>query len=59
MPEMAQLWITSVLAIFLRHGISKSQSAAESAADAAADAASAAEISAIKKVSTKIKKATG
>ena len=35
MPEMAQLWITSLLAIFLRHGISKSQQAAEVAAEAA------------------------
>jgi hypothetical protein len=35
MPEMAQVCITSILAIFLRHGVSKSQVAAEAAVEAA------------------------
>ena len=35
MPEMLQICITSVLAIFLRHGISKSQDASEAAVEAA------------------------
>ena len=39
--ECLQISVTSVLAIFLRHGISKTQDAAEDAAEAAADAASA------------------
>ena len=41
MPEMLQICITSILAIFLRHGVQKTQDAAEDAAEAAADAASA------------------
>ena len=56
LSEALQLVVTSGLAVFLRHGISKTQNAAEDAADAAADAASAAEISAIKKISPKVKK---
>jgi hypothetical protein len=40
MPEMLQICITSILAIFLRHGVQKTQDAAEDAAEAAADAAS-------------------
>tara|TARA_Y100001951_G_scaffold23850_1_gene18464 strand:+ start:305 stop:562 length:258 start_codon:yes stop_codon:yes gene_type:complete len=40
--EMLQLIVTSGLAVFLRHGISKSQDAAEDAAECAADAANAA-----------------
>ena len=35
LAEMLQVVVTSVLAIFLRHGISKSQDAAEDAAEAA------------------------
>ena len=37
---MLQVVVTSVLAIFLRHGIAKTQDAAEDAAEAAVDAAS-------------------
>jgi hypothetical protein len=38
--EALQVVVTAVLAIFLRHGISKTQDAAEDAAEAAVDAAS-------------------
>ena len=41
LAQMLQVVVTSVLAIFLRHGIAKTQDAAEDAAEAAADAASA------------------
>jgi len=40
LAEMLQVVVTSVLAIFLRHGIAKTQDAAEDAAEAAVDAAS-------------------
>ena len=40
LAQMLQVVVTSVLAIFLRHGIAKTQDAAEDAAEAAADAAS-------------------
>jgi hydrogenase/urease accessory protein HupE len=35
MPEMAQVCITSILAIFLRHGVSKTKETAEAAVEAA------------------------
>ena len=40
LAQMLQVVVTSVLAIFLRHGVQKTQDAAEDAAEAAADAAS-------------------
>ena len=40
LAEMLQICTTSVLALFLRHGIAKTQDAAEDAAEAAIDAAS-------------------
>ena len=39
LAQMLQVVVTSVLAIFLRHGVQKTQDAAEDAAEAAADAA--------------------
>tara|TARA_R100001480_G_scaffold113807_1_gene114374 strand:- start:476 stop:733 length:258 start_codon:yes stop_codon:yes gene_type:complete len=42
MGEMLQLVVTSALAVFLRHGVQKSEEAAADATDAALDAASAA-----------------
>tara|TARA_B100000700_G_scaffold316287_2_gene405581 strand:+ start:276 stop:533 length:258 start_codon:yes stop_codon:yes gene_type:complete len=56
--EMLQLVVTSGLAVFLRHGVKKSEVAASAAADSASDAASAAEIAAMKKTTAKAK-ATG
>ncbi len=35
MAEMMQVCVTSVLAIFLRHGVKKSEDAADAAAEAA------------------------
>ena len=40
LTEMLPVLCTSVIGIFLRHGIQKTQDAAEDAAEAAADAAS-------------------
>ena len=40
LAQMLQVVVTSVLAIFLRHGVQKTQDAAEDVAEAAADAAS-------------------
>ena len=55
MAEMMQVCVTSVLAIFLRHGVAKTQKSADAAAESASSAASAAEIAAMKKITPKKK----
>tara|TARA_R100000700_G_C3066279_1_gene78646 strand:+ start:128 stop:373 length:246 start_codon:yes stop_codon:yes gene_type:complete len=54
MAEMMQVCVTSVLAIFLRHGVAKTQQSAEAAVEAASSAATPVKVAKVSK-----KKASG
>ena len=56
LAEGSQIILTSLIGLFLRHGVSKTQVTADAAAESAANAASAAEIAAMKKPGVKAKK---